>query len=59
MATVWRPTSGNGEYASIGAENIVDTLGVQLVDPSGITIVAPPLNLTQLAATVWVVNDAV
>lgn len=59
MATVWIPLSGNGEFTSIGAEDIVDQSGVQLVDPSGINIVSPLSTFTQLAATTWVVNDNV
>lgn len=59
MTTIWRPGNGNGEFISISAEDIVDQSGVQLVDPLGVEIVSPETEFTQLAATTWIVNNAV
>lgn len=59
IATTWRPTDGHGEYTSSGAINIVDQNGVFLADPSGALIVSPLTTFTQLAATVWIENNAI
>lgn len=58
-ATVWKPTSGNGEYSSSSADNIVDPTdsSINLVDPSGVFIVSPDITLTPVAGTVWTDNQ--
>lgn len=57
--TVWAPTDGNGEFASSSEDDIVDPTGVFLVDPTSVNIVSTDTNFTQLAATVWAVNEAI
>lgn len=59
--TVWRPTSGKGEYSSITPVNIVDPTSstIELADPSGVLIVSPDVEFTDVEATVWTENEGI
>lgn len=57
--TTWQPTSGNGEYSSSTANNIVDTSDDHLIDPSGVFIVDTGVTYNPVPATLWTEDDSV
>ena len=55
--TVWRPTTGVGEYGQGTVDNIVDPSGVDIVDPSDVQLVSPDGSFTDIPKTVWTSED--
>lgn len=55
-ASEWRPTDGLSEFSNEGPNNIVDTLGVFLVDPSAVFIVDTGV-IEMIPDTEWIEND--
>lgn len=56
--SIWRNTSGYGEFDNTGAVSIVDTTGVSLVDTAGIQIVDTGVTFTNIPATAWEEDDS-
>lgn len=56
--TQWRPQDGLSEFSNTGVNNIVDNLGVFLVDPSGVFIVDTGVSETLIPGTEWTEDDS-
>lgn len=57
--TVWQDTQGITDFSNTGINNIVDTLEVFLVDPSGIFIVDTGVTAISIPATIWSEDDSI
>lgn len=57
--TVWRNTSGLGEYDNTGANYIVDTADFYLTDPSGYYIVDTGVTFNNIPATEWEEDNSI
>lgn len=58
-ATIWQDTQGLTEFSNTSPFNIVDSLGVFLVDPSAVFIVDTGVIATGIPATVWTEDDSI
>lgn len=56
-ATIWVPSSGEGEFTSGSVNNIVDASGNQLADSSSNLIADSGGIFTPVPATTWTEND--
>lgn len=57
-ATIWRPTSGNGEMGIAGDDSITTISGLLLTTLSSRQLITLTSTYTPLPATVWTENDA-
>lgn len=56
-ATIWSPTSGEGEFTSGSSLDIVDSTGNLLVDSSTNNVADSGNIFNPVSATVWATND--
>lgn len=58
-ATIWKPSSGNGEYGLGTNDDIIDPSNNFLVDPSGNQVVSTDSTFTQVPRTEWTEDNSV
>lgn len=56
--TVWRPTDGQSEISQTTNPNIDTEAGLDLITEAGLNLITDDLSLTNVPATIWIVDDS-